>query len=145
MSQRIQLNRRTFLRTAGMTALAGAAVGTGTALATETPGAEPPDGIYDFDTPYDRSGTACIKWDSQFKKYGKENIEVGMGIADMDFQAAPCIARALEERCKHQNWGYTTRPASLLDAIADWNKTRHGIDPELVRTLTNTLREIRTP
>ncbi len=130
MSQKTQLNRRAFLRTAGMTALAGAAMGTGTSMATATTPfvPEPADGMYDFDTPYSRVGTDCIKWDAQITKYGKENIEVGMGIADMDFQAAPCITNALAERCKHQNWGYTSRPASLLEAIAKWNKTRHGVE-----------------
>jgi cystathionine beta-lyase len=113
-----------------MTALAGAAVGTGTSLATGAPAytPEPPDGMYDFDTPYSRIGTECIKWDAQIAKYGKENIEVGMGIADMDFKAAPCIGKALAERCQHENWGYTSRPESLIEAIVAWNKTRHGVD-----------------
>lgn len=129
MSQTIQLNRRAFLRTAGMTALAGATVGTGTSMAGAPAFApEPPDGMYDFDTPYNRIGTDCIKWDAQIEKYGRENIEVGMGIADMDFEAAPCIGEALAERCKHHNWGYTMRPASLIDAIVAWNKTRHGVE-----------------
>ena len=105
MAQRIELNRRAFLRTAGMTALAGA-VGTGTSMAVAGPSAtpavaEPPDGMYDFDAVYSRVGTHCIKWDTQIEKYGKENIEVGMGIADMDFRAAPCITEALQKRCKH--------------------------------------------
>ena len=127
------INRRLFLKSAGMTALASAAT-TGTSLASGT-GSEavslaPPDGVFDFDTPYDRVGTDCIKWDSQIEKYGRENVVVGMGIADMDFEAAPCITEALEQRCKHRNWGYMKRPTEYVDAIVKWNKKRYGVDVE---------------
>jgi cystathionine beta-lyase len=139
MSQRNQFNRRAFLRTAGMTALAGAA-GTGASLVAARPsaGAEPPDGVYDFDEIYDRTGTSCSKWDAQIKKYGKENIEVAMGVADMDFRCAPAITRALKERVDHENWGYGVPRESYIDAIAAWNKSRHGVevDPASVRLTT---------
>ena len=129
------LDRRSFLRNAGMTALAGA-VGTRTSLAGETAGPAfgPSDGKYDFDTPYNRIGTDCIKWDQQIKTFGRENIAVGMGIADMDFRAAPCITRALQERLKHENWGYLDTPPSYIDAIVTWNKRRYGLDinPETI-------------
>jgi cystathionine beta-lyase len=51
-----------------------------------------------------------------------------MGIADMDFRAAPCITKALAERCSHENWGYLDAPRSYTDAIVSWNKTRYNID-----------------
>ncbi len=130
MSNTRGLNRRTFLRSAGMTALAGA-VGTGASAAEEAAtarSAEAADGMFDFDTPYDRVGTDCIKWDSQIEKFGGENIEVGMGIADMDFRAAPCITKALEDRCRHENWGYMKKPTAYIDAIVAWNKKRYGVD-----------------
>ena len=59
---------------------------------------------------------------------------MGMGIADMDFKAAPCIGRALAERCKHENWGYLSTPKSYINAIVSWNKRRLGleIDPETI-------------
>lgn len=136
MSHNHGLNRRAFLRNAGMTALAGA-VATGTSLratsaSAATKGAA--DAVFDFDTPYSRIGTDCIKWDLQIEKYGKENIVAGMGIADMDFRAAPCIANALAERCKHENWGYLHAPKSYIEAIVNWNKRRYGleIDPDTV-------------
>jgi cystathionine beta-lyase len=90
------------------------------------------DGVYDFDELYDRAGTNCIKWDQQFEKHGRENVEVGMGIADMDFRAAPCITEALAERCKHENWGYLDSKTSYVESIVAWNKKRYGleIDPE---------------
>ena len=135
MSKKIELNRRAFLRTAGMTALAGA-VGSGTSMTVAGLSAipEPPDGVYDFDEIYDRYGTHCTKWDEQVKRYGKENIEVGMGIADTDFRAAPCITKALAERCKHENWGYGIPRDSYIESIVAWNKNRHGVevDPKTV-------------
>lgn len=91
-------------------------------------------GNYDFDTPYDRIGTDSYKWDRQIRIYGREHIAVGMGIADMDFRAAPCITKALAERIKHENWGYLDTPRSFVDAIVRWNKRRYGIDinPDLL-------------
>jgi cystathionine beta-lyase len=113
-----------------MTALLGA-IGTGTSTASAAAAgaaSEPINGRYDFDTIYNRIGTDCVKWDQQIKLYGKENIAVGMGIADMDFRAAPVITRALAERLQHENWGYMDMPHSFLEGIAEWNKRRYGLD-----------------
>ncbi len=51
-----------------------------------------------------------------------------MGVATMDFEAAPCITDALAERCKHNNWGYMSSQDSLREAIVTWNGERHDID-----------------
>ena len=131
------LSRRSFLKNAGMTAVAGA-VGAGTSLssvAASTALGGPADGIFDFDTPYSRVGTGCVKWDQQIAKFGKDKVAVGMGIADMDFRAAPCITKALAERCQHENWGYLSMPpASYIDSIVLWNKRRYGlqVDPDSI-------------
>lgn len=125
-------DRRAFIgkvvRGAGMTALAGSA-----SLATHSTTAAPAErarlrgGGYDFDTPYDRRGSNCSRWDSPERRYG-DKFKYGMGIASMDFEAPPCIAEALAERCQHHSWGYLSSMASLKDAIVDWNGERHGID-----------------
>ena len=130
MSQNLWLNRRTFIRNAGMTAVVGAA-SSGSSLAspmTNLPSGQTGSTTYDFDTVYDRTGTNSVKWDSAIARYGRENIDVGMGIADMDFQAPPCITQALAERCKHENWGYMSTPRSFYQQIADWNKKRYGLE-----------------
>ncbi len=120
-----------------MTAVVGA-VGTGPSMAALTaaggPASEPTNGKYDFDTVYSRIGTDCVKWDQQIKTYGQDSIAVGMGIADMDFRAAPAITKALVERVKHENWGYMDLPGSYSDSIVNWNKRRYGIDinPDLL-------------
>jgi len=118
-----------------MTALAGA-VSTGGSISTAGAATKPSKAIggnYDFDAIYDRVGSNCYKWDEQIKRYGK-NMEVGMGIADMDFQAPECINEALLKRCSHQNWGYGFNFDTYKEAISEWNSERHGveIDPGLV-------------
>jgi cysteine-S-conjugate beta-lyase len=129
MSHQSGLDRRAFLRSAGLTALAGAVVPTSAGAAPAVnPGAEPSNGLYDFDTIADRIGTDSTKWDQQIKLYGRDHVDVGMGIADMDFSPAPCITRALMERIQRDNWGYLTMPDSHVESIVSWNKRRYGLD-----------------
>ena len=128
MSQTHELNRRAFLKGAGVTAVLGA-VGVKSASATRASGLQsaPLYPTYDFDEVFDRVGTDCSKWDNPIATFG-EDIEVAMGIADMDFRAAPCVTRALAERCAHENWGYLRRPQSYVQSIVDWNKRRYDLD-----------------
>ena len=119
-----------------MTALVGAA-SSGSSLASpmmNVPSGQMGSTTYDFDTVYDRVGSDSVKWDSAIARYGRENIDVGMGIADMDFQAPPCVTQALAERCKHENWGYMSTPRSFYQQIADWDMRRNGleVDPESI-------------
>ena len=63
MSKIVGLNRRAFMKSAGMTALVGAAgtIATGASTASAQSSTEIPKlagGKYDFDTPYNRVGTA---------------------------------------------------------------------------------------
>ncbi len=149
MSKMNGLNRRAFLKGASMTALAGA-VGTGSTIAAAASGSTGMmNGKYDFDTPYSRIGTDCVKWDSQITLFGNK-VKIGMGIADMDFRAAPCIGEAMAERMKHENWGYLNAEAyqTFREVIADWNLERcnlrvdpnsiviaTGVHPGLIATL----------
>lgn len=126
------LGRRAFLKSAGLTALAGAvgaaeAAGSGATV-------QPLGSRFDFDAVYDRIGTDCSKWDAQIARYGKENVAVGMGVADQDFKIAPAITRALQERIAHENYGYLSIPSSYKESIVNWNKRRYGfeIDPDLL-------------
>ena len=120
-----------------MTAVLGALGARPNAVpAQELPGANPRQ-TFDFDEIYDRRGSDSIKWDRPIEGVGRE-IEVGMGIADMDFRAAPCITDALARRCEHENWGYLERPGSYTQAIVDWNQRRYGleIDPGSIELTT---------
>jgi cysteine-S-conjugate beta-lyase len=144
MSQTDGLNRRSFLRNAGLTALVGA-VGSGTSLSAEAAavalGYAPADanGKFDFDTPYSRLGTDSVKWDQALRQNPEMGtIVAGMGIADMDFRCAPAITKALQERIQHENWGYLDMPHSFTDGIVAWNKKRYGlnVNPEAVVVTT---------
>ncbi len=133
MSHHGRLDRRAFLRRAGLTAVAGA-VGTATPLPASAGATQPQDGPYDFDTIYSRLGTDSSKWDAQIARYGREHIDVGMGTADQDFRIAPAISRALRERVAHENYGYLTVPESYRESIVDWNRRRYGLEiaPETI-------------
>ena len=121
------------MRRAGVTAVLGA-VGTrpNPAGAQGLPATSSRQ-TFDFDEIYDRRGSESIKWDRPIEGV-EEVIEVGMGIADMDFRAAPCITNALARRCEHENWGYLERPESYTQAIVEWNQRRYGleIDPNSI-------------
>jgi cystathionine beta-lyase len=141
MSYRDGLNRRAFLRNAGLTALAGAAAGTSSPLAaaaTETATtAQATNGKFDFDTIYNRFGTDSTKFDQQIGRYGAGSVEVGMGIADIDFRAAPAITNAIAARVKHENWGYLNMDQwtpMMTESVAAWNKRRYGVtvDPKTI-------------
>ena len=129
MSQSDRLDRRGFLQNAGMTAL-WSAVGTGAAATNlhSHDTAQSATQRFDFDTIYNRVGTDSVKFDRQLRLYGKDSIEVGMGIADMDFRAAPAITSALKERVQHENWGYLDIPRAFVDGIIAWNRRRYSVE-----------------
>jgi cystathionine beta-lyase len=142
MSLSAGLNRRAFLRNAGLTAVVGA-VGTGGSLATSAAAAAAgalaeTGGKFDFDTPYNRIGTDCTKWDQPIRTYQLDTLVAGMGIADMDFRCAPAITKALTERLQHENWGYLDQPRSFVEGIAAWNKKRYNltVNPDSIMVTT---------
>jgi cystathionine beta-lyase len=131
MSHDRGLDRRAFLRNAGITAIAAGAAPAGMpalSAVSRTSLAPPPNGKYDFDTVYNRIGTNCTKWDRQIALYGKDNIAVGMGIADLDFPVPPVITKALQERIAHENWGYLDSQRPFIETVVAWNKKRYNVD-----------------
>jgi len=132
MTNPLGLNRRSFIKNAGLTALAGAAGAAGgipniANAATPASSSRLAGGSYDFDTPYNRAGFNCSRWDSPVRRYG-DKFKFGMGIASMDFEAPPCITEALTERVKHHSWGYISSTDSLREAIVSWNGARNGLE-----------------
>lgn len=79
--------------------------------------------MFDFDTPVDRRGTMSYKWDV-------EEGELPMWVADMDFQTAPSIRKALEKRVAHGVFGYNTVPDEWYEAYQNWWERRHHISFE---------------
>ncbi len=129
MSQDHGLSRRTFIKSTGMATFAGT-VGVNRSFTetVTTPKLLERHVKHNFDEVYDRVGTDSVKWDEQINMYGKNNIAVPMGVADMDFRIAPAINKALRTRIKHENYGYLSMPPSYVESIVNWNKRRNGID-----------------
>ncbi len=73
-----------------------------------------------FDQAIDRFDTHSYKWD-----IAKD--ELPMWVADMDFQTAPAIIAAINQRAAHGVFGYNTVPPTFNRAIANWWKRRHGV------------------
>ena len=108
-------DRRAFLRNAG---LGGGVLALGplaaSLAASGSASAAPANGKYDFDTPYNRIGTDCVKWDGAIRDEHMPKIVAGMGIADMDFECAPMVTAALQKRINNHNWGYELLDIDLL-------------------------------
>ncbi len=75
---------------------------------------------YDFDEVIDRRPTHCMKWDVA-------EGELPMWVADMDFPAAPCVRRAIEQRAAHGIFGYQDVPEEWYRAYMGWWQRRHGL------------------
>lgn len=90
---------------------------------------------YDFDEMIDRTQAASIKWAAEQRErmFGEKDI-LPMGIADMDFKAAPAVARAVQERAAHETYGYCYASDEYLQACVDWQRRRNGweIRPEWI-------------
>ena len=75
-----------------------------------------------------RRDSDCYKWDSEC---AKDNLP--LWVADMDFEAAPAILRALKKRVDHGVFGYQHVPDCYFEAVRSWFERRHhwtGITPE---------------
>lgn len=102
---------------------------------------------YDFDTCIDRRNTNALKWEVAVG-------ELPMWVADMDFETAPEIKAAIEERAKHGVYGYTIVPDEWYTAHMDWWKNRHGFAMQkdwlifstgVVPTISSVVRKLTTP
>lgn len=102
---------------------------------------------YDFDTVTDRRGTGSLKWDVP-------EGELPMWVADMDFQTAPCVVRALENRVAHGVFGYSILPDGWADAYVNWWKIRHDLELDrswlvfaagVVPAISTAVRKLTTP
>ncbi|MCC9623981.1 pyridoxal phosphate-dependent aminotransferase [Thalassospira sp. MA62] len=76
---------------------------------------------FDFDTIVKRRGTNCQKWDAS-----DDDQSLPMWIADMDFQTAPPIIKALGERVAHGVFGYAKVPDQYFTALCGWFERRHN-------------------
>ena len=75
--------------------------------------------MFDFDFNPDRYGTNSLKWDCSKK-------ELPMWVADMDFETAPAVKRAVQKRAEHGVYGYNIVPEEWYNAIIGWWEKRHS-------------------
>ena len=103
--------------------------------------------MFDFDKLTDRSGTLSYKWDVK-------DGELPMWVADMDFEVAPPIKRAIVDRAEHGIFGYTATPDAYFEAISAYWERRHGykIPTEhmiysngVVAAISSIVRKLTTP
>ena len=91
---------------------------------------------FDFDNPIDRRGTDSVKFDFA-AEHGYDPDILPLWVADMDFQAPPCVLEALQKRVEHGIFGYTDTKADYFAAVDRWFSSRFGweLQPQwLVKT-----------
>lgn len=80
-----------------------------------------------FDTPIDRIGSHCAKWDMMPALYGLDPGEgLAMWVADMEFRPPQVVQQALEGMLAHGVYGYFGDDRRYLAAIQWWMANRHG-------------------
>ena len=81
--------------------------------------------IYDFNTPIDRRGTHCVKFDALKEMYGREDL-LSLWVADMDFATPDFIIDALKRRLDHHVLGYPVQYDGYWQSVVDWIRSHHG-------------------
>lgn len=74
---------------------------------------------YDFDIVTKRTNTNSLKW-------GNNEDELPMWVADMDFLVAPEIKEAIKKRLEHGIYGYSAVPDELYESYVNWWNRRHN-------------------
>ncbi|MDR0616001.1 MAG: PatB family C-S lyase [Synergistaceae bacterium] len=109
--------------------------------------------VYDFDTPVNRKGTGCEKWDEMASAFGKGDL-LPFWVADMDFKAAPEIVETLREKTASGVFGYPVMTDSARESVAGWLGTRHGFSvdvpevgfsPGIITSLSIAVQEFTSP
>ena len=81
--------------------------------------------MYDFDTPVERHGTDCLKFDSAEERHRSPDL-LSLWVADMDFPTAPEILDAICARTHHGIFGYTVPGPAYFEALDQWCTRRYG-------------------
>lgn len=81
--------------------------------------------IYDFNTPIDRRGTHCVKFDALKDMYGREDL-LSLWVADMDFATPDFIIDALKRRLDHPVLGYPVQYDGYWQSVVNWIRSHHG-------------------
>ena len=85
--------------------------------------------IYDFNTPIDRRGTHCVKFDALKDMFGREDL-ISLWVADMDFATPDFIIDALKQRLDHPVLGYPVQYDGYWQSVVNWIRSHHGWEVE---------------
>lgn len=103
--------------------------------------------IYDFNKTTDRKNTNSLKWDIK-------SGELPLWVADMDFETAPCVKEAIQNRAAHGIFGYSVVPKSWAESYNNWWKRRHNLEIKseclifctgIVPAISSCVRKLTTP
>lgn len=102
---------------------------------------------FDFDRVINRRGSGSEKWNVA-------PTELPMWVADMDFQTAPAVQRAIAQRAAHGIFGYTGITDDWYTAYQNWWQQRHGFCMErswllfctgVVPAISSVVRKLTSP
>ena len=79
---------------------------------------------YSFDTIIDRKNTNSYKYDFAKNIFGTDDL-TPMWVADTDFELAPFIKEALQQRLDHGVLGYSLKSEGYYQSIIDWYQHYH--------------------
>lgn len=91
---------------------------------------------FDFDKVIDRHNTGSIKYDFAVEHDMPADV-LPLWIADMDFQAPPCVTDALKRAVEHGIFGYSDVKRDYDEVVIDWFRRHFGWEPQpewIVRT-----------
>ena len=77
--------------------------------------------MYDFDKFPDRAGSDSVKW------HEVQGRILPMWVADMDFESAPPVIKAIQERAAHPYFGYPYTQDLLKDHVIAHYKKKYGV------------------
>jgi cystathionine beta-lyase len=77
--------------------------------------------MYDFDKFPDRAGSDSVKW------HEVQGSILPMWVADMDFESAPPVIKAIQERAAHPYFGYPYTQDLLKDHVIAHYKKKYGV------------------
>ncbi|EEE43264.1 MalY/PatB family protein [Roseibium alexandrii] len=95
---------------------------------------------WNFDEVIDRTEVPALKWHTRVLGPNAPKL-FQAGVADMDFQVAPCIREAMTRRLAHGVFGYEAVPDGLFPSLTEWLNDRHNwrVDPEHILRAPNVL------
>ena len=102
---------------------------------------------YNFDLPTERRNTGSLKWDVL-------PSELPMWVADMDFETAPLVKRAVMNVAEHGIYGYSITPDEYFVRAADFFERISGyrFSPDdmihtsgVVAAISSMVRKLTTP